>query len=119
MAATVLIVDDDVPTQNLLDALMRRHGLQTLVAHNGSAAIAILGQRDDIRCVILDMMMPEVGGPAVIEYLKSNARRVPVVVCTAAVQRAMPVFDSAIVRATFQKPFDIDQLTTKVLELVG
>jgi hypothetical protein len=31
----------------------------------------------------------------------------------------MPTYDSEIVRATFQKPFDIDQLTSKVLELIG
>jgi DNA-binding NtrC family response regulator len=119
MSATVLIVDDDEPTQKLIEALMRRNGLLTLVAQNGAAAIEILAQRDDLRCVILDIMMPEVGGPAVIEYMKTNRHKVPVVVCTAAMQRTMPVFDADIVRATFQKPFDIDQLTSTVLELVG
>jgi CheY-like chemotaxis protein len=119
MSATVLIVDDDEPTQKLIDALMRRHGLSTLTAHNGASAIAVLQQRDDIACIILDLMMPEVGGPAVVDYLKAEGRQVPVIVCTAAVQRSMPVFDRSIVRAMFPKPFDIDQLSQMVLQLIG
>ena len=119
MPKTVLIVEDDEPTQLLLVAVMRRLGLATAVASNGKAAMDLIERRDDIACIILDLMMPEVDGQAVIAYMTERKDRIPVVVCTAALPRRMPQFDGEIIRAVVRKPFDIDQLMTTVIELVG
>ena len=114
MPPTVLIVDDDVPTQKLLDAVMRRYGLEPVIAQTGGDAIAILDARDDLACVILDLMMPTIDGTAVIAHITSTGRRVPVIVCTAVGPRHTPDFDPDLVRAVVRKPFDIDQLMSVV-----
>ncbi len=57
----ILVVDDDLPTQKLLEALMRRHGLNTQIAGNGGEAIEQL-RKTDFACIILDLMMPVTGG---------------------------------------------------------
>ena len=110
MTSTVLIVEDDQPTQLLLAAVMRRSGVATAVAANGHAAIEIIQARKDIGCVILDLMMPEVDGRAVIAYLAAAEHRIPVIVCTASLPRTTTEFDPDIVRAVLRKPFDIEQL---------
>jgi two-component system cell cycle sensor histidine kinase/response regulator CckA len=110
MARTVLIIDDDAPTRGLLTAVVVRAGFSALTATNGGAAIDIINTRDDLCCIILDLMMPVIDGPAVIAHLSSTTRTVPVIVCTAVGPRQTPDFDPAIVRAVIQKPFDVEQL---------
>jgi CheY-like chemotaxis protein len=112
MAKTVLIIDDDAPTRGLLTAVVVRAGLSAIAASNGGEAIDIINTRHDLCCIVLDLMMPVIDGSAVIAHLSSTARKVPVIVCTAAGPRQTPQFDPAIVRAVLQKPFDIEQLAS-------
>jgi DNA-binding NtrC family response regulator len=119
MAKTVLIIDDDAPTRGLLTAVMARAGLAAVVASNGGVAIDIIKSHDDLCCIVLDLMMPIVDGPAVLAHLSSIKSTVPVIVCTAVGPRQSPEFDPAIVRAVVQKPFDVDQLTAMVQRLSG
>jgi CheY-like chemotaxis protein len=118
MALPILIVDDDVPTQNLLQALLRRFGHLSEVAGNGSEAIELLRQRD-YSLIILDLMMPVVAGHGVLAFLDETSRRIPVVVCTAARGAATEHPNPKIVMALIHKPFDIDHLVGTVNGLVG
>ena len=113
----VLIVDDDPPTQKLLEALMKRQGLETRIVSNGAEAINCLKDHTAFGCVILDLMMPTVAGYEVIEFLKNERREIPVIVCTAAGVRSTANLDSSIVRAVVRKPFDIDELAALVTAL--
>jgi CheY-like chemotaxis protein len=113
----ILIVDDDEPTQKLLEVLMRRYGFATDTAADGAAAIERLRERN-YACVILDLMMPEVGGRDVLDFLAETKRPAKVVVCTAAVPTREGDFDPEYVRAIVRKPFDIEQLAATVAALV-
>jgi CheY-like chemotaxis protein len=116
---TILIVDDDEPTQNLLQAVVRRCGLESVTAANGLVAMEIIEERTDLACVILDLMMPVYDGSTVIKHLADTGKNVPVIVCTAAVSLTMnKSFDPAVVRAVIRKPFDVEQLTATLLALV-
>jgi DNA-binding response OmpR family regulator len=113
----ILIVDDDEPTQRLLQAVMHRSGFRSEVAANGREAIALLQTRS-YGAVVLDMMMPAVGGRDVIEYMLGHAIDVPVIVCSAAGPAALTGFPP-LVKAVLRKPFDVDQLVTAVREASG
>ena len=117
MAKTVLIIDDDAPTRGLLTAVMGRAGLGAVAASDGVEAIDIIKKRDDLCCIVLDLMMPVVDGTAVLAHLSSVNSKVPVIVCTAVGPRQTPEFDRTIVRAVIQKPFDIEQLAAMVTSL--
>ncbi|MBV9068271.1 MAG: response regulator [Acidobacteria bacterium] len=117
MAKTVLIIDDDAPTRGLLTAVMGRAGLAAVTASDGAMAIEMIKTRDDLCCIVLDLMMPVIDGPAVLAHLSSVKSSVPVIVCTAAGPRLTPEFDRASVRAVIQKPFDIEQLAAIVKSL--
>jgi len=112
MKKTVLIIDDDAPTRGLLKAVVLRAGLDALVASTGGEAIDVISTRDDLACIVLDLMMPVIDGSAVIDHLSSTNRSVPVIVCTAVGPRQIPELDRSIVRAVVQKPFDVEQLAT-------
>jgi CheY-like chemotaxis protein len=109
----VLVVDDDEPTQRLLQAVLRRAGFTAEFAGDGRRAIELLESRDYV-AVILDVMMPAISGHAVVEFLSSSGRPVPVVICSAAGPAALTNFDPAIVKAVVRKPFDVEELMTAV-----
>lgn len=114
----ILIVEDDEPTQNLLQALLRRFGYSTEIAVNGGDAIGLLRQRDYV-VVVLDMMMPEVSGREVIDYLATAARPVPVIICSAAGPATYADANPAVVKAVVRKPFDIDEMITTIARVTG
>lgn len=114
----VLVVEDDVATRTLLETILRRSGTKTTMASEGAAGIALLEERE-FDLVILDLMMPHVGGFQVIDYLKTAARRPPVIVCTAAGPAMTRDLPSDVVNVVLRKPFDILELMEKVDALAG
>ncbi len=115
-ALPILIVDDDEPTQNLLRAVLRRCGYASDLASNGRDAIVLL-QAKRYAAVVLDMMMPDVGGSQVIAFLSTASPAVPVIICSAAGPATLTGFDPAVVKAILRKPFDVDQLMAVVASI--
>jgi CheY-like chemotaxis protein len=83
----VLVIDDQADDILLIRRILEaQHGFRVIEASGGQAGIDLVRQqRPDI--VILDLMMPEVDGFAVLEMLKRepNTRDIPVIVITAKV----------------------------------
>lgn len=67
----VLLVDDDVAVQCSTQSLLENHQYTVLSTNDGLEAIALyLQHRDEIRAVILDIMMPNMSGITLIQRLK-------------------------------------------------
>lgn len=80
----LLIVDDHELNRDLLSRRLQRQGHQVDVAVNGREAVAMLkAKKYDL--MLLDIMMPEMNGYEVLEYLKSDGvlRHIPVIMITA------------------------------------
>ncbi|MFE7131755.1 HAMP domain-containing protein, partial [Streptomyces sp. NPDC057638] len=60
----VLIVDDDIRNVFALTSVLEQNGLSVLYAENGREGIEVLEQHDDVRVVLMDIMMPEMDGYA-------------------------------------------------------
>jgi CheY-like chemotaxis protein len=71
-AKRALIVDDNESTRLLVDALLRRDGFETILARDGAEAIRILDLDDSYELLVLDLMMPEVDGYGVLDYLREG-----------------------------------------------
>ena len=82
-AGPILIVDDDPQALALYQSIAAQTlpGYPIRVADNGSDALAILGQEVPA-LVILDLVMPEIDGFAVLAQMRANSRtcHVPVLV---------------------------------------
>ena len=85
MGEHILIVDDDPVQRRLLEAAVRRMGHDATVAEGGEAALALLEDAKDnpFRLVILDLMMPGIGGLQVMEAMRERGIALPVIVQTA------------------------------------
>ena len=65
-----LVVDDNESTRILVEAVLRRQGYETDTACDGAEAIRILDLDDGYELIVLDLMMPQVDGYGVIQYLR-------------------------------------------------
>jgi len=78
---TVLVVDDDVKTVELVKLYLNRDGYRVLAAYDGAAALHLAHEsRPDL--IVLDLMLPGVDGLEVCRSLRSESD-VPIIMLTA------------------------------------
>jgi DNA-binding response OmpR family regulator len=77
----MLVVDDDATDRMILFRLLERDGHRATVANNGAAALELL-RSEPFDVVLLDLLMPEPDGYAVLAQIKADQRlaAVPVIV---------------------------------------
>ena len=81
-AKTILVVDDDRELSDGMRVVLEREGYRVLQAGNGiQAREAVERHRPDL--VILDMMMPRMGGYPVLEHFRDKADAPPIIMITA------------------------------------
>jgi DNA-binding response OmpR family regulator len=111
-----LIVEDDPAIRRLVEKLLTRHHVAIDTANDGKQAIEQLrGTRYSV--VVLDLMVPEVNGFEVIEFMKRENMHTPVAVVSAVSQQALTKLDLDIVKLVISKPFDVDEFTRAILAL--
>lgn len=78
----ILIVDDDRELVDGLRTVLERQGFRVITAHDGhQCKTAVYNHRPDL--VILDMMMPRMGGYPVLEHFKGKPDAPPIIMVTA------------------------------------
>jgi DNA-binding response OmpR family regulator len=79
---TILIVDDDYELSDGLRTVLERQGFRVLQARDGQQGKQVIYQhRPDL--VILDMMMPKMGGYPVLEHFRDKKDAPPIIMITA------------------------------------
>lgn len=78
----ILIVEDDKNIRKLMSIWLNKAGFNPLTAENGEAAVNLLAAQK-IHLLLVDIMMPVMNGTELLQYLKLNDIRVPVIVTTA------------------------------------
>ena len=85
---TILLVDDSILLRAANAAILTRAGYTVLTAGDGEEALEVVQQhRPDL--VILDLMMPKLGGEQVLQALRKDAttKYIPVIVLTSLYQK--------------------------------
>ena len=77
----ILVVDDDPGLTRLIERALRREGCQTAAVGSGLEATEWLKQhRADL--LLLDLKLPDMEGPALVESMLSMGRSVPFIIIT-------------------------------------
>lgn len=79
----ILVVDDEREIVDLLEIYLRKEGHQVTKAYDGVSALKKLDENDEIRLVILDIMMPKKDGLSVLKELRAKGNQVPVLLLSA------------------------------------
>jgi CheY-like chemotaxis protein len=106
----VLVVDDEPAIRALVTKIVERAGHPVDSARDGAEAIEKLEQ-SHYSVAVLDLMMPNVDGYALIEYLKARGGvRPAIIVISAGDSASLRRLDGSVVHSILRKPFDIDVL---------
>jgi two-component system, chemotaxis family, chemotaxis protein CheY len=114
---SILIVDDDESTLQMLATFLQRHGYRTLTAPDPIRALEIL-QSETVHLVVTDLMMPHVDGIGFTQRVHAMPKHadVPVILLTASGDDS--VTEQGLrkgVALTLSKPIEL----SKLLDLVG
>jgi CheY-like chemotaxis protein len=122
----LVVAEDDREMRVLVAEALRRDGYQVLEATNGSELVDLLGSAvlrghdlEPIDLIISDIRMPGWNGLAVLRHLRRADWAMPFILITAygdndTHQEAKRLGAVAV----FDKPFDIDDLRTLVLNVM-
>src|SRR5262245_2754657 len=80
MMGRILVVDDDPAQRGTTVALVERAGYEAVAVGSGAEALALLADRPGINAMLLDLVMPDLDGLAVLEALARRGDTVPVIV---------------------------------------
>jgi DNA-binding response OmpR family regulator len=78
---TVLVVDDEAGIVELMRDFLEADGFRALAARNGAEALATLA-REQVECVLLDLMLPDISGFEVLRRIR-ELTDVPVLIFSA------------------------------------
>jgi CheY-like chemotaxis protein len=116
----ILVVDDEKIISGSLQRVLVRAGHEVLVANNGVDALQLLTHDKNFDLLFLDLLMPEIGGGEVLDYVKKAVPQAKVLMMTA--YGDLTVKEDLMSRGALRvlaKPFDditlIPQLIAELL----
>ena len=116
-----LLVDDTEENLVALEPLLRRDGLELLLARSGSEALELL-LKHDVSLVLLDVQMPVMDGLAATRLIRDQSKRIGRPIIIALTADAMPEDRDKCMRAGMDdylsKPISSKRLT-EMLEKHG
>lgn len=115
---SILVVDDEAVTVDVLTAVLSDAGLQVFGAANGKEALAKLPKaKPDL--ILLDYMMPVLGGAETLKAIRETGRHASTpIVMMSGIPESMIKRRSRGYDAFLRKPFSLDELLTTVDRLL-
>lgn len=113
----VLLVDDDLRNTFALSKMLRKRGMNVIIADNGQMALDKLKQEKGIELIMMDIMMPIMDGYQAMQKIREDneTASLPIIALTA---RAMPEEQARCLDAGANdymiKPVDVDRLLTLI-----
>jgi two-component system cell cycle sensor histidine kinase/response regulator CckA len=116
----ILVVDDETQVREVMCRALSSCGYTALSAANGRDALALCLQHADFDLVILDMVMPDMGGRECLARLREGNPELKVIIVTGftADGSALELLKEGA-RDILEKPLDLTLLTEKVQKLLG
>ena len=119
-AVCVLVVEDDPSVRGLLQTLLSAEGYQVATASDGLAGL-VKASSQPPALVLLDLMMPDLGGVRVLEEMRDDPElaQVPVIVVTGKLDAIASMRELLGEDNVFLKPFAVGELLARVGDLTG
>jgi len=118
--ASVLIVEDDPTTVQLIEFLLRKNNFEVLIAQDGVEALKISREKKP-DLILMDVMMPKMDGIEAIEKLQESeeTREIPIVILSALgqemdVMRGLQAGASGYIVKPFSPQELLDEIKTRL-----
>lgn len=117
----VLAVDDDMINLKLLKSMLLKSGKvkEVVEAKNGSDAIGELKGRNDIDLILLDIIMPIMGGIDMLKVVRAddNLRQLPIIVLTTDETKKVEALECGA-NGFLMKPIRNEDLLNKIATVI-
>ncbi len=115
----ILLVDDEKTLCDIAQSTLEAYGYSVLTASDGTEAVGIMAQRNDVAAVITDMSMPFMDGPATIRALQRMQPNIKIIAMSGNLEKAKSADPSITAQIDFlQKPFTVEKLLGKLNEVL-
>lgn len=117
---TILLVEDEEPLRHVAKRILEKAGYAVVTAHDGAQALDIMRLRShEIALVVSDLVMPNVGGVALLETLQQEGIAARFLFVSGYSMRDMYAGKEPPPHVpVVQKPYTREQLTQRVDELL-
>ena len=113
MVETVLIVEDDHTTSDLIDMYLKRDGYKVIVAYDGIEGLR-LARDANPDLIVLDLSLPGIDGKEVCQTIRSESE-IPIVMVTARVEEEDRLAGLNLGADDYvTKPFSPRELTARI-----
>ena len=119
-ATKVLVVEDDPSVRGLLQTLLSAEGYEVVTASDGLAGL-VKASAANPALVLLDLMMPDLGGVRVLEEMRGDPElsQIPVIVVTGKSDAVPGMREVLGEDNVFLKPFGVGELLARVGTVTG
>jgi two-component system, cell cycle sensor histidine kinase and response regulator CckA len=115
----ILVVDDEPQILAISKEILHIYNYRVLTANNGIDAIAQYAQhQDEISIVLMDMMMPEMGGEGAIQILRRMNPHVEII-ASSGIASNQAQAQAAGAKAFLSKPYAIQALLSTLHEVLS
>ncbi len=118
---TILLVDDEAPVRRLAERVLTRAGWNVVAAPSGEDAIEMIEGGElgpALGCVISDVVMPGIDGPALVDRLRRTWPELPALLMSGYADAALRKTLATAEIAFLPKPFAMSDLTRALSELM-
>ena len=120
-AGTVLLVEDEEIVHSIEKMMLRSLGFRVVSAWDGVEAIELFRKNpDEIRLVVLDMVMPRMNGTQALREIRRIRSDIPVIVSSGYDEKEVSAFfKGELLPPYLQKPFQTSSLKSKIQEVLA
>lgn len=115
---TVLVVDDEPLVREVATLTLEGEGFSVLLARDGREARDLVGSRDDIAAVILDLNLPDVAAEEILGTIRNHRPRLPVILSSGHHEQIATRGLDTTATTFIQKPWLLSQLVAVVNDLL-
>ncbi|MEW6737715.1 MAG: PAS domain S-box protein [Acidobacteriota bacterium] len=111
----IMVVDDETAIREISRATLETYGYQVIMAADGTEALALYAQKmDEVKLVLMDMMMPYLDGAATIRAMRHIKPDIKVISTSGLVTSEKAAEVAGEVKAFLSKPYTAEKLLETV-----
>ncbi len=117
----ILVVDDEASIRDITTATLKSNLYNVISAEDGIDAVTLYSQkRKDIKAVLMDMAMPNMGGLACIRVMRKIDPEVKIIAVSGLIEKdKLAKVEDAHINAFLSKPYTAERLLRTIHEVIS
>ena len=116
----ILVAEDEGSIREITSSTLKAHGYRVLTANDGAEAVALHAQnKDEIKLVIIDLMMPVMDGEAGIRAIRKINHEVKIIAVSGLTEKDRLAKVADHTNAFLPKPYTAERLLKTIHEVLN